>query len=158
MTRYTAKCRNSERLEFDELMLAEKYAHSLPAGTVVVISDNEARPGRPIAYVVTAGAPTVVERLGELKRPRPMLSIALSAFPWAERETIRRLLAEHGLSPAQFYIVACVPKVDAPGLTARIVYVDHLPTKAKRQYQAAPGKNWLASFAKDLRNGFQPPH
>ena len=47
---------------FDELVLAKRHAHTFPPGTVVVITDQKARAGAPIAYIITAGEAGVVER------------------------------------------------------------------------------------------------
>lgn len=87
-----------------------------------------------------------------------MISIELADFPAEERAQIRKLFAEYKFSPAQFSIYAAIPK--RPTLNARIVCVEHLPTKQRREYPAASGRNWLDSFAKDLRVGsFTPgPH
>ena len=63
MARYVVNIRNKPPLAFEELMLAKRHAHSLPPGTVVVITDQKARAGAPIAYIITAGQTGVVERL-----------------------------------------------------------------------------------------------
>ena len=82
-----------------------------------------------------------------------MISIELPDFPADERATIRKLCGEYKVSPAQFSIYATIPKVDAP-MDTRIVYVEHLLFKQKRKYHAGRKVDWLASFAKDLRAGF----
>ena len=83
-----------------------------------------------------------------------MISIELPDFPADERATIRKLCGEYKVSPAQFSIYATIPNVDAP-MEARIVYVEHLLLKQKRKYPAGRKVNWLTSFAKDLKAGFE---
>ena len=63
MSRYVINIRNKQPLAFDELMLAKRHAHTFPRGTVVVITDQKARTGEPIAYIIIAGEAGVVERL-----------------------------------------------------------------------------------------------
>ena len=63
MSRYVISIRNNPPLAFDDLMLAKRYAHTFAPGTVVVITDQKARAGAPIAYIITAGEAGVVERL-----------------------------------------------------------------------------------------------
>ncbi len=63
MSRYVISSRNKQPLAFDELMLANRHAHTFPLGTVVVITDQKARAGEPIAYSITADEAGVVERL-----------------------------------------------------------------------------------------------
>ncbi len=84
-----------------------------------------------------------------------MISIELAEFPAGERANIRKPLAEYRFSPSEFSIYVAIPK--RPRLNARIVCIEHLPTKQKREYPAASGQNWLDSFAKDLRVGSYTP-
>ena len=85
-----------------------------------------------------------------------MFSIDLSGFPPDEIATFRKLCAEYRFSPAQFFIYATMPKLNAASLSfsARIVYVEFLPAKKEKAYRAAPKQDWLAAFTQDLRNGF----
>lgn len=59
--RYVAKAKNMEPKRFFELELVRRYVHTLQGGTVVEISDLEAKPGQPAAYVLTAGEKGVVK-------------------------------------------------------------------------------------------------
>ena len=63
MSRYVIKIRNKQPLAFDDLILAKRHAHTLPPGTVVVITDQKARAGAPIAYIITVREAGMVERL-----------------------------------------------------------------------------------------------
>ena len=63
MSRYVVNIRNKLPVAFDDLFLAKRYAHTFPAGTVVVITDQKAGAGTPIAYIINAGKAGVVERL-----------------------------------------------------------------------------------------------
>jgi hypothetical protein len=58
MARYVAKAQIANKTAgfgFNEWELAKRYAHSLPKGTVVEITDTEAQPGQSATYYITAG-------------------------------------------------------------------------------------------------------
>ena len=85
-----------------------------------------------------------------------MFSIDLSDFSPDEIAKIRRLCAEYGFSPAQFFVFATIPKMDANRmkLTARIDHVEFLSSKKENAYPASVERNWIASFTRDLRSDF----
>lgn len=82
----------------------------------------------------------------------------MADFSADELARIRELCSYYRLSPASFYIYAAVSKIAAPAidrtLDARVVHVEYLATRQRRQYVASAGQNWLESFAKDLKTGF----
>ena len=58
MARYVAKAqiaRKTAGFGFDEWELAKRYAHSLPKGTLVEITDTEAQGSQASTYLITAG-------------------------------------------------------------------------------------------------------
>ena len=68
--RYVVKADSQDPKVFLELSLARRYAHTLPPGTVVQISDLEAKPGKPSTYVLKAGDKGVVKVLPSPGIPR----------------------------------------------------------------------------------------
>ena len=85
-----------------------------------------------------------------------IISVDLSDFSPDEIANFRRLCAEYKFSPAQFFVYATIPKMDANRmkLTARIVHVEFLSSKKEKAYPASVEQNWIASFTRDLRSGF----
>jgi hypothetical protein len=58
MARYVAKAQIADKTAgfgFDEWELAKRYAHSLPKGTLVEITDTQAPSGKSVTYLITAG-------------------------------------------------------------------------------------------------------
>jgi len=58
MARYVAKpqvARKTAGFGFDDWELAKRYAHSLPKGTLVEITDTQAQSGQSATYFITAG-------------------------------------------------------------------------------------------------------
>ena len=58
MARYVAKAqiaRKTAGFGFNEWEHAKRYAHSLPKGTLVEITDTEAPSGQSATYFITAG-------------------------------------------------------------------------------------------------------
>ena len=59
-SRYVASVLDTkEGFGFDELMLAVRYVHSLPKGTLVEVTDMRAPAGSPFSYVITSGTNVV---------------------------------------------------------------------------------------------------
>ena len=58
MARYVAKAQVASKTAgfgFDEWEVAKRYAHSLPKGTLVQITDTEAQGSQSLTYLITAG-------------------------------------------------------------------------------------------------------
>jgi len=85
-----------------------------------------------------------------------MISIELADFPSDELDKFHEVCSEQNVNPAQFFIYAKIPKIDAANTTLlkRIVYVEYILTTQQQEYPAARQQNWLGSFAKDLERGF----
>jgi hypothetical protein len=66
--RYVAISAAAKPMVFPQFELAQKYAHSLPPGTPVRISDLQAAPGEPATYLLRSGE----EKMRMVSRkPRP---------------------------------------------------------------------------------------
>lgn len=84
----------------------------------------------------------------------------IADFSADEVARIRDLCAHYRLSPAEFYIYAAVSKIAAPAIdrsfNTRVIHVEYLATRQRREYVASAEQNWLESFAKDLKTRFHP--
>ena len=69
--RYVVKDDSQEPKAFFELTLARRYAHTLPPGTVVQISDLAAKSGKRSTYVLKAGHKGVVKVSPSPGKPLP---------------------------------------------------------------------------------------